>query len=162
VGFHNALQNPQLSRPSPCITLLRFISWRRSVRQLGSSFANFIKSYGSYVFFFCKLRCNNSLTSLKEKGHQVLAWVCGSHFLSEHSLILIPFFLIIPSDAFGVTSIYLLLNTLNKISKFQLSIPVATKCFYISGVSVGFSLARDLLHLVPGRPPYYSGRPPCR
>jgi hypothetical protein len=143
-------------------TMLYKIHNYLDVRQLGSSFANYIKSYGLRFFFFCKLRCNNSLTSLKEKGHQVLAWVCGSHFLSAHSLILIPFFLIFPSDAFGVTSIYLLLNTLNKISKFSLSIPVATKCFYISGVSVGFSLARDLLHLVPGCPPYYSGRLPCR
>jgi hypothetical protein len=64
-GFHHALQNPQLSRPSPCITLLTFISLRRSVRQFGSSFVNFIKSYGSRIF--CKLRCNNSLTFLKRK-----------------------------------------------------------------------------------------------
>jgi hypothetical protein len=99
VGLHHALQNPQLSRPSPCITLLTFISLRRSVRQLGSSFANFIKSSGSR--FFCKLRGNNSLTFLKEKGRQVLAWVCGfSLFISA-----LPHFdplLIIPSDAFSV------------------------------------------------------------
>jgi hypothetical protein len=56
--------------------------------------------------------------------------------------------LIIPSDAFGVIGTYLLLKTLIKISKLPLSIPVATNCVYISGVSMGFSLARDLLHLV--------------
>jgi hypothetical protein len=75
-------------------------------------------------------------------------------------------FLIIPSDAFGVTSIYLLLNTLIKILKFPLSIPVATNWVYISGICAGFFLTqgsstfRYFHHLVLGRPP--RGGPPCR
>jgi hypothetical protein len=82
----------------------------------------------------------------KRKGLQVLAWVYGFHFYQRTPSFLIPF-LIIPSDAFGVTSIYLLLNTLIKILKFPLSIPVATNWVYILGICAGFSLSRDLLHL---------------
>jgi hypothetical protein len=67
-------------------------------------------------------------------------------FYKRTPAFLIPF-LIISSDAFGVTSIYLLLNTLIKILKFPLSIPVATKGVYISGICAGFSLSRDPLHL---------------
>jgi hypothetical protein len=69
-----------------------------------------------------------------------------SLFYKRTPSFLIPF-LIISSDAFGVTSIYLLLNTLIKNLKFPLSIPVATNWIYISGICAGFSLSRDLLHL---------------
>jgi hypothetical protein len=74
-------KNPQLSRPSSYITLLTFISLRRSVRQLGSSFANFIKLYGSRFLFCCQIRFLQFTNFPKRKGHQVLAWVCGFHFL---------------------------------------------------------------------------------
>jgi Na+/citrate or Na+/malate symporter len=43
---------------------------------------------------------------------------------------------------------YLLLNALIKLLKFLLSSPVATNCVYISGVCMGFSLSRVLLHSV--------------
>jgi hypothetical protein len=67
--------------------------------------------------------------------------------LSAHSRFFLIPFLIISSDAFGVTNIYLLLNILIKILKFPLSIPVATNWVYISGICASFSLSRDLLHL---------------
>jgi hypothetical protein len=88
--------------------------------------------------------------------------------LSAHSRFVFIPFLIISSDAFGVTNIYLLLNTLIKILKFPLSIPVATNWVYISGICAGFFLIqgsstfRYFHRLVPGRPPYYSRGAPCR
>jgi hypothetical protein len=141
VGFHHVLQNPHLSRPSPCITLLTFISLRRSVRQPGSSFAKFIK-LTDHVSFCCQSRFYNSLIFLKENDSKFSRGSVAFTFYKRTSSFLIPF-LIISSDAFGVTSIYLLLNTLIKNLKFPLSIPVAN----ISGICAGFSLSRDLLHL---------------
>jgi hypothetical protein len=96
------LDHPHVSR------FLKIVSLRRRVRQPGSSFAKFIKPYGSR--FFCKIRCNNSLTFLKrkEKGAKFLEWVCGFHFFVISALPHFDsFFFSIPSDVFFWCNKYL-------------------------------------------------------
>jgi hypothetical protein len=119
-GFPPCFTKSTFISTIPMYYVFNIISLRRSVRQPGSSFAKFIKLTDHVFLLLSKqvLQFTNFPKRKMTPSFSVGLWLS---LLSAHSLTLIPF-LIIPSDAFGVTSIYLLLNIFNqnlKVSTFH-------------------------------------------